>query len=207
MMRKSNLIPLLLGLVLSAVTAITGAFPIRPLNGLAEFKQKWEAGWTADWKLVGSGEQNIDEFLPGYVLHWARQEGAKHWVRTDSFTKQWEFYSAHEEFLDGGRLVSRGPVIITPQGEPLFRIEAFLGNVVVQEGLHDYEILYYELTLLDPASRGCVYRSNSNFVGFQAGSLRGLTRVPDDAHQVAGGVCPTPEALRANPYKLKLPAT
>ncbi len=103
--------------------------------------------------------------------------------------------------------MSRGPVIISQTGQPLFRIAAFLGNYVVQEGLHDYEVLYYELSLLDPPSQGCVYRSNSNFVGTQAGSLRGLTRVPEDAHQVAGGVCPTPEVLRANPYKLKLPAT
>lgn len=200
-------LPLLFGLVIAAATSTCGSVPTKPLNGLAEFKQNWESRWATDWGLVEANQQDIDHFRPGYVLEWERSEGDQRWTRTDSFTMQWKFYSAHEEFYDADRLLSRGPVIITQEGEPLFRIAVFLGDPTPDDPLRDYDFLYYELYLLDPQSTGCVFRSNSNFVGTQRGSLRGLSRVPEDTHQVTGGTCPSPEVLRANPYKSRLPAT
>lgn len=175
-----------------AVTGSEAADSSKPLSGLAEFKQRWEVGWASDWKLVESKEENISDFISGYVLVWERRDGNRHWTRTDSFTTQWRFYSAHEELREDDRLVSRGPIIITQEGVPLFRIAVHVGNAIRNDALRDYEVLYYELALLDSDNSGCVYRSSSNFLGNQAGEFRGLSRVPDDAQQVSGGSCPSP---------------
>jgi len=200
-----------LGLVLLVTVAPSRAATLisaaKPLKGLAEFKQRWEVGWSADWKLVEAKEADIDEFMAGYTLVWSRDDGGLRRIRTDSFTTDWRFYSAHEELLQAGRPISRGPVIITPDGNELFWAPAILGKPKRVGTIDDYEILYYEIHLLTRQDAGCVYRSAHNFGVAQAGEFRGLSRVPDDTRQVAGGACPAPETLRKNPFQQRLPAT
>src|SRR5664279_1326760 len=150
----------LLGMLLVAASPTPAAAP-KPLAGLADFKQEWEVGWTADWRLVKAREEEIDHFIYGYALRWERTLGERRWTRSDTFTKQWRFNSAYEELRENGRLVSRGPVIITQDGIPLFRIVVYLGKPIRNDFLHNYEFLYYGLHLLERQYRGCVFRSDT----------------------------------------------
>jgi hypothetical protein len=178
----------------------------KPLSGLAEYKASWEVGWTEEWRLVEAKEKQVEHFTPGYILTWERHKDGMRWVRMDAFTTYWNLAWAHEERYEGDKLIARGPVIITSDGTPLFRMVVYLGKTCPENPI-EVEILYYELELLESHLRGCHYRSSTNFNVAAAGAFRGLAGIPKDTKKVAGEDCPTVKELRSNPYKERLPAS
>lgn len=166
-----------------------------PLRDIPERKADWERGWSSDWVLLSAEEQQLDEYLSGAVLVWERPEGERRRVRTEAVTRHLNLYWATEELLEGDRLVARGGLEFSPEGEPWFRNMVYLGRVDPQRPADD-EILYYQLELFREAEVACLYRSRTDFIGFLDDEDR-LGRIPEDTVLVEGEGCPAVAELAA----------
>lgn len=184
-------------LLAAALTLAAACAPRRvvgiPVREIPERKASWERGWSADWTLVSAEEQQLDDYLDGAVLVWERPEGERRRVRTEAVTQHLNLYWATEELFENGRLVARGGLEISPEGEPWFRNMVYLGEVDPRQPAND-EVLYYQLELFRDAEVRCLYRSRTDFIGFLDEEGR-LGRIPEDTALEVGEGCPTVEEL------------
>jgi hypothetical protein len=169
-----------------------------PMRDIPERKADWERGWSPDWVLLSAEEQQLDEYLSGAVLVWERPEGEGRRVRTEAVTQHLNLYWATEELFEGDRLVARGGLEFSPEGEPWFRNMVYLGEVDPQQPAND-EILYYQLELFRGAKAACLYRSRTDFIGFLDEEDR-LGRIPEDTVLEKGEGCPGLEELAATEF-------